>query len=37
MIRKLVNSGKVPEKHMMRPEVSDLILKSQKPFVGDKT
>jgi sulfate adenylyltransferase len=37
MIRKLVNSGKVPEKHMMRPEVSDLILKSEKPFVGDKT
>jgi sulfate adenylyltransferase len=37
MIRKLVNSGKVPEKHMMRPEISDLILKSQKPFVGDKT
>ena len=37
MIRNLVNSGKVPEKHMMRPEVSDLILKSQKPFVGDKT
>lgn len=37
MIRNLVNSGKVPEKHMMRPEVSDLILKSEKPFVGDKT
>jgi sulfate adenylyltransferase len=37
MIRKMVNSGKVPEKHLMRPEISDLILKSEKPFVGDKT
>jgi ATP sulfurylase len=33
MIRKMVNSGKRPEKHLMRPEISDLILKSEKPFV----
>ena len=33
MIRKMVNSGKTPEKHLMRPEISDLILKSEKPFV----
>jgi sulfate adenylyltransferase len=35
MIRKMVNSGKVPEKHLMRPEISDLILRSEKPFVVD--
>jgi sulfate adenylyltransferase len=35
MIRKMVNSGKIPEKHLMRPEVSDLILRSEKPFVVD--
>jgi len=33
MIRKMVNSGKMPEKHLMRPEISELILKSEKPFV----
>ena len=33
MIRKMVNSGKIPEKHLMRPEISELILKSEKPFV----
>ena len=33
MIRKMVNSGKMPEKHLMRPEISDLILKSVEPFV----
>ena len=33
MIRKMVNLGKTPEKHLMRPEISDLILKSEKPFV----
>jgi sulfate adenylyltransferase len=35
MIRKMVNSGKVPEKHLMRPEISDLILRSENPFVVD--
>lgn len=35
MIRKMVNSGKIPEKYLMRPEVSDLILKAEKPFVVD--
>jgi sulfate adenylyltransferase len=33
MIRNMVNSGKMPEKHLMRPEISELILKSEKPFV----
>lgn len=33
MIRQMVNSGKIPEKHLMRPEISELILKSEKPFV----
>jgi len=33
MIRHMVNSGKIPEKHLMRPEISELILKSEKPFV----
>ena len=33
MIRKMVNSGKIPEKHLMRPEISELILKTEKPFV----
>jgi sulfate adenylyltransferase len=33
MIRKMVNSGKMPEKHLMRPEISELILKSENPFV----
>ncbi|HEX7274808.1 MAG TPA: sulfate adenylyltransferase [Nitrososphaeraceae archaeon] len=35
MIRKMVNSGKMPEKHLMRPEISDLILRSENPFVVD--
>jgi len=35
MIRKMVNSGQIPEKHLMRPEISDLIIKSEKPFVVD--
>ena len=33
MMRKMVNSGKIPEKHLMRPEIAELILKSEKPFV----
>ena len=33
MMRKMVNSGKIPEKHLMRPEISELILNSEKPFV----
>jgi sulfate adenylyltransferase len=33
MMRKMVNTGKIPEKHLMRPEIADLILKSEKPFV----
>ena len=33
MMRKMVNSGKTPEKHLMRPEIAELILKSEKPFV----
>ena len=33
MIRKMVNSGKIPEKHLMRPEISDLIIKAENPFV----
>jgi sulfate adenylyltransferase len=33
MIRQMVNLGKIPEKHLMRPEISELILKSEKPFV----
>ncbi len=33
MIRKMVNSGQLPEKHLMRPEISYLIIKSEKPFV----
>lgn len=33
MMRKMVNTGKIPEKHLMRPEIADLILKSDKPFV----
>ena len=32
-MRKMVNSGKIPEKHLMRPEIAKLILKSEKPFV----
>lgn len=32
-MRKMVNSGKIPEKHLMRPEIAELILKSEKPFV----
>ena len=35
MIRKMVNSGQIPEKHLMRREISDLIIKSEKPFVVD--
>ncbi len=35
MIRKMVNSGQIPKKHLMRPEISDLIIKSEKPFVVD--
>jgi len=35
MIRKMVNSGKMPDKHLMRPEISDLILRSENPFVVD--
>ena len=33
MMRKMVNSGKIPEKHLMRPEIAELILKSENPFV----
>jgi sulfate adenylyltransferase len=33
MMRKMVNTGKIPEKYLMRPEIADLILKSEKPFV----
>lgn len=35
MMRKMVNSGKIPEKHLMRPEIAELILKSKKPFVTE--
>jgi len=33
MIRKMVSLGKIPEKHLMRSEISELILKSDQPFV----
>lgn len=33
MIRKMVNTGQVPQKHLMRPEVSQLIISSENPFV----
>lgn len=35
MIRKMVNTGEVPEKHLMRPEVSQLIISSDNPFVKE--
>ncbi len=33
MIRKMVDTRQVPEKHLMRPEVSELIISSENPFV----
>jgi sulfate adenylyltransferase len=35
MIRKMVNTGEIPDKHLMRPEVSQLIISSDDPFVKE--
>jgi sulfate adenylyltransferase len=33
-IRELIESGEKPSEKMMRPEVSDYLLESESPFVG---
>ncbi|HEY7110257.1 MAG TPA: sulfate adenylyltransferase [Nitrososphaeraceae archaeon] len=33
MIRKMVTTNQIPEKHLMRPEVSSIIISSKNPFV----
>jgi sulfate adenylyltransferase len=35
MIRKMVSTRQVPEKYLMRPEVSSLIISSKNPFVQE--
>jgi sulfate adenylyltransferase len=35
MVRKMVNTGEIPDKHLMRPEVSQLIISSDDPFVKE--
>jgi len=33
-MRKMVTSGEMPGKHLMRPEIADIIIKFQDPFVS---
>jgi len=35
MIRKMVNTGEIPDERLMRPEVSQLIISSDDPFVKE--
>ena len=35
-IRKMVQTGKKPANHLMRPEIANLILNSKNPFVGEE-
>lgn len=35
-IRKMVQTGKTPANHLMRPEIANLILNSKNPFVGEE-
>jgi sulfate adenylyltransferase len=35
MIRRMVTSNQIPEKHLMRPEVSSIITSSKNPFVTE--
>jgi ATP sulfurylase len=33
-MRKMVTSGELPGKHLLRPEIADVIIKFQNPFVS---
>jgi sulfate adenylyltransferase len=35
MIRRMVTTNRIPEKHLMRPEVSNVIISSKNPFVTE--
>jgi sulfate adenylyltransferase len=35
MIRRMVTTNQIPEKHLMRPEVSSIIISSKNPFVTE--
>jgi len=34
-MRKMVSDGNIPAEHLMRPEISKLILSYNKPFVTE--
>jgi ATP sulfurylase len=33
-MRKMVTSGELPGKHLLRPEIADVIIKFKNPFVS---
>jgi ATP sulfurylase len=33
-MRKMVTSGELPGKHLLRPEIADVIIKFRNPFVS---